>query len=64
MINYEKLGLSFNPISTREVTEEIQTIFSIEIVAYDEKYLELPSIVSKKKQEIFGGIKDRVWKKL
>lgn len=38
--------------------------FRISKIAYDEKYLELPTMVRRNKKVSFKAIKERVWKRI
>ncbi|KAL4275291.1 hypothetical protein AHAS_Ahas20G0092500 [Arachis hypogaea] len=48
----------------QQTREELSTVLGIPNVGAQDKYLGLPSIVSRSKTETFGFIKDKVAKKL
>ena len=55
----------FYSLSTLENTkQEIKTTLVLQEIAEYEKYLGLPSLVGRKKNESFNFIKEKVWQKL
>ncbi|KAK6162202.1 hypothetical protein DH2020_002043 [Rehmannia glutinosa] len=63
-INFEKSGVLFSPNMDQSTAQQIAHILGIPIVASHGKYLGLPSVIGKNKQEVFSNIQDRVWKRI
>ncbi|KAK2665076.1 hypothetical protein Ddye_003650 [Dipteronia dyeriana] len=63
-INFEKSALSFSPNVSIRCVNEIKSLFNIGVVSCHDKYLGLPSSITRNKRQVFEDIKDRVWQKL
>ena len=63
-INVDKLGVFFNPNSSKEEVREIKLLWGVNDFVQYEKYLGLPSIVGRNKKQIFHSIYDRVVNKI
>ncbi|KAF7832358.1 uncharacterized protein G2W53_014691 [Senna tora] len=63
-INYQKSAIFFSPCVGRGRREDLMRILNIRTVAFNEKYLGLPTMVGRSKFNSFKSIIDRVWKRL
>lgn len=63
-INYNKSGVFFSPNVDPVERQHIEVIFGVNQCLNTGRYLGLPSLIGRKKKEIFSHIRDRVWKKL
>ena len=63
-LNRAETSLFFSKNTPREIQGEIQRRFGAHVIKQHEKYLGLPSLVGKKKQNTFNDIKEKLSKKL
>ena len=63
-LNRAKTSIFFSKNTSREIQGEIQRRFGAQVIKQHEKYLGLPSLVGKNKQNTFNGIKEKLGKKL
>lgn len=59
-INKNKSAIFFNPNTDEDTKNSIMTILNISNVAMNEKYLGLPTIVRRNKNDTFKSLKERV----
>ncbi|GJT41078.1 reverse transcriptase [Tanacetum coccineum] len=64
VINYEKSEISFSANVEQHVRSRILESLSVREVAYQTKYLGLPSIIGRSKKVVFQSILDRIKRKL
>ncbi|KAH9656895.1 putative reverse transcriptase/RNA-dependent DNA polymerase [Citrus sinensis] len=64
LFNYDKSSMFFSGNITNGVITAIKNIFQLNVVSRHEKYLELPSMVGRKKSGFFNNIKLRVSSKI
>ncbi|GJU89517.1 reverse transcriptase [Tanacetum coccineum] len=64
VINYKKLEISFSANVEQHVRSRILESLSVREVAYQTKYLGLPSIIDRSKKVVFKSILDRIKRKL
>lgn len=64
IFNFEKSSIFFSSNTNQRQIEEIKSIFNLNVVSRNEKYLGLPSMVGRKKISFFNDIKLRVLSKL
>ncbi|KAL5740942.1 hypothetical protein ACOSQ2_030122 [Xanthoceras sorbifolium] len=63
-VNYDKSALSFSPNTQLSVRTLVGSLFNIGEVSCHDKYLGLPSAISKNRRNVFANIKEKVWQKL
>ena len=63
-INRTKTTIFFSKSTNEDTQTTIQNLLGVNIVRHYEKYLGLPSFVSRKKKESFTYIKQQVWKRI
>ncbi|KAL5756462.1 hypothetical protein ACOSQ2_021208 [Xanthoceras sorbifolium] len=63
-VNYEKSAISFSPNTQQRIREQICSLFAIGEVSCHDKYLGLPSAISRNRKNVFANIKEKVWNKL
>ena len=63
-VNRSKTSLFFSNFVLEEVKHGIKVKLGVPEIMHYEKYLELPSLVGKRKKESFNFIKEKVWRKL
>lgn len=63
-INYAKSGIYFCKNVREELRIELSAILGVNNSLNTGRYLGLPSLIGRKKKEIFNHIKERLWKKL
>ncbi|KAL5793103.1 hypothetical protein ACOSP7_001697 [Xanthoceras sorbifolium] len=63
-VNYDKSALSFSPNTQLSVRTLVGSLFNIGEVSCHDKYLGLPSAISKNRKNVFANIKEKVWQKL
>lgn len=63
-INYAKSGVFFSNNVNTELRLQLSTVLGVHNSQNTGRYLGLPSLVGRKKREIFQYVKDRLWKKL
>lgn len=64
LINLEKPSLVFSPRTPPSTRVAIQGVLGILIVPKFDKYLGMPAVMGRSKQEVFGFLKDRVWDRI
>lgn len=64
VINRDKSAIFFSPNAQSEIKSTITNSLSVRRVALNEKYLGLPTMVGKSKNNSFKFIQDKVWSKL
>ncbi|KAL5856860.1 hypothetical protein ACOSQ3_004318 [Xanthoceras sorbifolium] len=63
-VNYDKSALSFNPNTLPSVMILVGSLFNIGDVSCHNKFLGLPSTISKNRRNVFANIKEKVWQNL
>ena len=63
-LNHAKTSLFFSSNTPRLIQEDIKGRFGAQVIKQHEKYLGLPSLVSKNKRSTFNDIKEKLRKKL
>ncbi|XP_021721052.1 uncharacterized protein LOC110688593 [Chenopodium quinoa] len=63
-INYDKSEVSFSKGVTADRRGELMSIPSMRQVDRHEKYLGIPTIVSRSRKAVFEALTDRIWKRL
>ena len=63
-INKDKTAIFFSKSTLVEAKLSIKNLFQVQEVKSYEKYLELPSLMGRRKKASFNYIKERVWRKL
>ncbi|KAL5777500.1 hypothetical protein ACOSP7_010426 [Xanthoceras sorbifolium] len=63
-VNFEKSALSFSPNIIAATKNDIKVLFNIDVVSCHDRYISLPSMISRNKRQLFNSIKDKVWQKL
>ena len=63
-MNRQKSSLFFSPNTSMEIQHDIKQRFGADIIRQHEKYLGLPSLVGKNKQNTFRQLKEKVANKL
>jgi hypothetical protein len=63
-LNQDKSSISFSRNTNGEKREEIIHLSGLKATDRFEKYLGLPTLVSKSRSKEFKSIKDRVWSRL
>lgn len=64
VINYEKSSMTFSRGLKVRRMEQIQHILGVQIVDKHDKYLGMPATVGRSKKEIFGLLRERIWKRI
>ena len=64
VFNYDKSLMFFSTNTNQGQTEEVKSIFELNVVSKHEKYIGLPAMVGRKKTCFFNDVKLRVWSKL
>lgn len=62
MINLEKSSMTFSPRIKAEKKEQITQILGVQVVEKLDRFLGMPSVIGKSKQQIFSIIRERIWK--
>ena len=63
-LNRVKTSLFFSSYTNQSIQEEIKRRFGAQVIRQHEKYLGLPSLVGRKKRNIFNDIKEKLAKRL
>ncbi|XP_057794267.1 uncharacterized protein LOC131010650 [Salvia miltiorrhiza] len=63
-INFQKSGILYSSNVTAATKEEISEILGVHQPLNTGRYLGLPSLVGRKKKEIFQYLKDRMWNRI
>ena len=63
-LNKEKTSLFFSKNTSREVQDQVKSLFGAQIIRHHERYLGLPPLVRKGKRKAFNRIKDMVGRKI
>ena len=63
-VNSQKSAIFFSPNVSDHMREELMEICHISIVALSEKYLGLPTMISRSKNHSSQTLKDRIWKRV
>ena len=63
-LNRAKTSLFFSSNTNPSVQEEIKQRFGAQVIRQHEKYLDLPSLVGRKRRNTFNDIKEKLVKKL
>uniref|UniRef100_A0A2N9ISR7 Reverse transcriptase zinc-binding domain-containing protein n=1 Tax=Fagus sylvatica TaxID=28930 RepID=A0A2N9ISR7_FAGSY len=63
-LNRAKTSLYFTKNTPSAMRELIKDLFQVPEIKCHDKYLGLPSFVGRSKKEAFGGLKDRVWRRI
>ncbi|KAK9287640.1 hypothetical protein L1049_016077 [Liquidambar formosana] len=63
-VNLEKLSIFFSKNTGPDKQEAIRRLMGISQTGIHGKYLGLPTLIGKSKKEVFGILRERVWKKL
>ena len=63
-LNRAKTSLFFSSNTNPSVQEEIKQRFGAQVIKQHEKYLDLPSLVGRKRRNTFNDIKEKLVKKL
>ena len=63
-INFTKSSILFSPNVSQQIQEDILDLTEIRSVVFTEKYLGLPSMVGRAKNNSFQSLKDRIWKRI
>ena len=63
-MNKDKTTILFNLFTLENIRQEIKDALGLQEITPYEKYLGLPSLIGRKKKEIFNYIKEKVWRKL
>jgi exonuclease III len=63
-LNRAKTSLFFTKNTPSAMRELIKDLFQVPEIKCHDKYLRLPSFVGRSKKEAFGGLKDRVWRRI
>lgn len=63
-VNFSKLGVYFSKNVNADTRRELSSILGVHSPLNTCRYLGLPSLVGREKNQIFKYIKDRLWKKL
>ena len=63
-VNRQKSSLFFSPNTFEEIQHDIKQRFGANIIRQHEKYLGLPSLVGKNKQNTFWQIKEKIANRL
>lgn len=64
VINYQKSNIAFSPNTSISIQEAITTIIMEMVVSCYEKYLGLPTVISRNKRNIFDLLIEKVSKKV
>lgn len=64
VINFEKSSMVFSSGIPADCKTQITQILGVQVVDKLDKYLGMPAVVGKSKQQIFGVIRERVWKRI
>lgn len=64
MINKEKTTLFFSKNTDEQTQEAIKVSLNVPAVQNYEKYLGLPSFISREKKACFTNVKERVWARM
>ena len=60
----DKTTIFFNLFTLENIRQEIKDALGLQEITQYKKYLGLPSLIGRKKKEIFNYIKEKVWRKL
>lgn len=63
-VNFQKSAICFSRNTKRITQVQLDTIFGVEWVDKQERYLRLPTLFGKNRRACFSHIKERLWKKL
>lgn len=63
-INFQKSPLTVSPVTSQEQTNNLKNLLQLGGVRRYSQYLGLPSTIGRNKKAIFGGIKEKVLKRL
>ena len=63
-MNKNKTTFFFSKSTIEETKQEIKATLGIQEIVHYEQYLDLPSLVGKRKKESFSFIKEKIWRKL
>lgn len=64
VINFEKSSMTFSKGMGSSVRDQIANILGVQVVENHDRYLGMPAVIGKSKQQIFSIIRDRVWRKI
>lgn len=64
MINFDKSAAFYSSNTRQEDRNSVTEVLGVQVVDQHEKYLGLPTMVGRSKNNSFSSIKDRVWKRL
>ncbi|KAK3218118.1 hypothetical protein Dsin_012088 [Dipteronia sinensis] len=63
-VNFGKFGMSFSTSVSCVEGKQLAALVGVRRVGCREKYVGLPSFMSRNKRAVFNGIKDKIWNKL
>lgn len=63
-INLHKSNLSFSPNAQQIIIDVMANVLGIPVVACHERYLGLPTMVSRGHWELSNSVHDRIWSRL
>ena len=63
-VNKNKTAIFFSKSIVETTKQEIKEALGLQEIVHFEQYLELPSLVGRRKKEGFNFIKEKVWRKL
>lgn len=64
VINFEKSSMTFSRGVSQTLKSQLATILGVQVVESHDKYLGMPAVVGKSKQQIFSVLRERVWKRI
>lgn len=64
VINFEKSSMVFSWGIAEETRDHIASILGVQVVDKLDKYLGMPSVIGRSKQQIFSVIRERIWKRI
>lgn len=64
VINFDKSSMTFSSNVHPGLKDQIAQILGVQVVAQHDRYLGMPVIVGKSKQQIFGVLRDRVKRRI
>lgn len=62
VINFEKSSMTFIQGVHPALQQQITSILGVQVVERHVKYLGTPTVVGRSMQQIFSGLRDRIWK--